>query len=114
MRAKNVIARLRATKPSSSTESTPLYRSTSANFSAYLVTARLLPYVGAELTLGGIVEFTFNDPGEKGPSLFHRYTVGAAELLNPRVLQEVRNDLIAEVRRLKAGAEVRNANQSAR
>jgi len=71
MRAKNVIAHLRATKPTSFTESINLYRSTSANFSAYLVTARLLPYVGAELTRGGIVEFTFHDPEEKGPSLFH-------------------------------------------
>jgi hypothetical protein len=101
--ADEVLARLRA---SASTEHppTPLYRCQNTNFGAYLISANLLRYAGAQLAPNGRdVDLLFYDPDARGPDLLRRYNAGAAELVNARVLYEVRGYLISEVKRLQAG-----------
>ena len=98
-----VLAGLRSQVPTDPVP-TPLYRCQNTNFGAYLITANLLRYEGAQLSSNGYdVELRFYDPDARGPDLLRRYNAGAAELVNARVLYEVRGYLISEVKRLQAG-----------
>jgi hypothetical protein len=117
MRAKDVLAHLRPESSRLAAESDqsplPLYRSQNTHFGSYLIAANLLRYKGAELAPNGHdAELLFYDPDERGLDLLRRYNAGAAELVNARVLYEVRGYLLSEVKRLQAG--VRSANQSSR
>lgn len=81
-----------------------LYSCRNANFGAYLLTANLLRYKCAQLTPNGEdVDLLFYDPDRRGPDLLRRYNAGAAELVNARVLYEVRGFLLSEVKQLQGG-----------
>jgi len=85
---------------------TPVYSCQNTNFGAYLIAANLLRFKAAQLAPNGWdVELLFYDPDARGPDLLRRYNAGAAELVNARVLYEVRGYLISEVKRLQAGVE---------
>ncbi len=98
-----IVARLK--QRSLPTESpTPLYRCQNTNFGAYLIAANLLRYEGVERASNGRdVELLFYDPDLRGPDLLRRYNAGAAELVNARVLYEVRGYLLSEVKRVQGG-----------
>jgi hypothetical protein len=82
----------------------PLYRNQNSNFGAYLISANLLRFKGAELSANGReVDFVFYDPEQRGPELLRRYQAGAAEFVNARTLYEVRGYLIGEIKRLQVG-----------
>lgn len=100
----DLVVRLKRKNPQQTEESLPLYRCQSTNFGAYLITANLLRYTGAQLAPNGHdVELCFHDPEAQAPDLLRRYNAGAAELVNARTLYEVRGYLISEVKRLQAG-----------
>jgi hypothetical protein len=99
-----ILADLKSLTPKPEPPSTPLYCCQNTNFGAYLITANLLRYEGAQLASNGRdVELRFYDPDARGPDLLRRYNAGAAELVNARALYEVRGYLISEVKRLQAG-----------
>jgi hypothetical protein len=84
-------------------ELTQLYRCPHTFFASYLIAANLLRYLYAEMAPNGKdVELVFYDPDDRGPDLLRRYNAGAAELVNARVLYEVRGYLLTEVKQVQA------------
>jgi hypothetical protein len=80
-----------------------LYRCPHTFFASYLIAANLLRYLHAEMAPNGKdVELVFYDPDDRGPDLLRRYNAGAAELVNARVLYEVRGYLLTEVKQVQA------------
>ena len=84
--------------------SSSLYPCRNANFGAYLIAANLLRYKCTALASDRTdVDFLFYDPDARGPGLLQRYNAGAAELVNARVLYEVRGFLISEAKQVQGG-----------
>ncbi len=104
MSRSRAIARNEISKPAEPPPSdTPLYRNPNSNFGAYLISANLLRFKGAELAANGRdVDFVFYDPEARGPDLLLRYNAGAAELVNARTLYEVRGYLLGQVKKVQA------------
>jgi hypothetical protein len=113
MQLSKVLARIQASNPPTFPPNTRLYHTTNAGFSAYLITANVLRYKETTLPAHGfIASFTFYDPAQQGEAVASRYAVGAVELVNPKVLHDVRSALIREAIRLQKAAGVQNAEQS--
>src|SRR5579883_2094340 len=102
MQLDKLLARIQASNPPTFPPNTPLYHTTNAGFSAYLITANVLRYKAATLPAHSFtVTFTFYDPAQQGEAIASRYAVGAVELVNPKVLHDVRSALIREAIRLQ-------------
>jgi hypothetical protein len=87
------------------------FRTENTNLSAYLIAAEKLHLKAAELAPSGVVEFVFDDPDGLGPDLLSRYSVGACDSVNARVLFETRAYLLTQVRKVQKVAGVDRAQR---
>jgi hypothetical protein len=77
----------------------------STHLAIYIIAANLLRYLRAEQSEHAVV-FLFDDPHGQGADLERAWRAGIVQLVNPKIILDVRNKIIDEIKRVQT-ADVR-------